>query len=204
MQFLLKFVDILISSRVNFLIYIVLILLSVLFTIFVVLFFVFALDSILRGHNLSTSKRAISALVKIISQYKPEANRFYDLGSGQGRVVLIVKRKLPHLTVYGIDNSAITIFFAKLKSKLLKQEVNFKRQDIFQTNLKNVDIIYTYLWYDLMPLLEKKLQKELKQGAIVITNTSNFPTWKPIQKVVTYPKVSKTHDFETLFVYVKN
>jgi len=188
----------------NILIYFVLILLSVLFAIFVVLFFVFVIDSILRGHDLSTSKRAIRALVKIISQYKPEANSFYDLGSGRGTLVLAVKRKLPHLVVYGIDNSAIRIFFAELKFRLLNRKVNFKKQDIFQTDLRNVDIVYTYLWYDLMPLLEKKLQKELKQGAIVITNTSNFPTWKPIQKVVTYPKVSKTPDFETLFVYVKN
>jgi hypothetical protein len=54
-----------------------------------------------------------------------------------------------------------------------------------------------------MPILEKKLQKELKQGALVITNTSHFQDWQPTEKVVTYPKVSKTPDFETLFVYVK-
>jgi len=51
--------------------------------------------------------------------------------------------------------------------------------------------------------LEKKLQKELKQGAIVITNTSNFPTWEPMQKIITYHKASKTPNFETLFVYQK-
>ena len=47
------------------------------------------------------------------------------------------------------------------------------------------------------------LEKELKSGAVVITNTSKFPTWKPIQTVITYPKVSTTPDFETLFIYQK-
>jgi ubiquinone/menaquinone biosynthesis C-methylase UbiE len=164
----------------------------------VVLFFVLALDSLLRGHDLATSRRAIKALIKIISQYKLDSYNFYDLGCGRGTLVLAVKRELPHLTVYGIDNSAIRIFFAKIKSKFSGQKINLKKQDIFQIDLRNADIIYAYLWYDLMPLLEKKLRKELKQGAIVITNTSNFPTWKPIKTYVTYPKKS---DFEKLFVY---
>jgi len=187
----------------NILSYIVLIPLFLVFGIFIVLFFIFVLDSLLRGHDLSTSKRAIRALVKIISQHKPDANSFYDLGCGQGTLVLVIKRKLPRLAVYGIDNSRIRIFFAKLKSAFFRKKISFKKQDIFQTDLSNADIIYTYLWYDLMPPLERKLQKELRQGAIVITNTSNFPNWKPVQKVVTYSKVCKLPDFETLFVYVK-
>ena len=110
---------------------------------------------------------------------------------------------LPSLNIYGIDNSAVRIFFAALKSKILKRNVDFKKQDIFQTDLSNADVVYTYLWYDLMPILEKKLQKELKQSAVVVTNTSHFKDWQPVEKIVTCPKISKTPDFETLFVYVK-
>ena len=54
-----------------------------------------------------------------------------------------------------------------------------------------------------MPMLEKKLQNELKQGALVVTNTSRFQNWQLVEKAGTYPKVSRTPDFETLFVYVK-
>ncbi len=163
------------------------------------MFFIFRLDS-LKGHDLPTSKLAIKILVNIIFQYKFKAHNFYDLGCGRGSLVLAIKKELPSLTVYGIDNNTIRIFFSKLKSKLLRRKINFKKQDIFQTDLRAADIVYTYLWYDLMPLLEKKLQKELKQGAIVITNTSNFPTWKPVRTYVTYPK---NPDFEKLFVYIK-
>ncbi len=184
----------------NILICIILILMLLLFGIFVALFFIFALDSLLRGHDLPTSRRASRALIKIISQHKLNVHNFYDLGCGRGTLVLAIKKELPHLTVYGIDNSTIRIFFAKLKSKFLGQEINLKKQNIFQTDLRNADVVYTYLWHDLMPLLEKKLQKELKQGAIVITNTSNFPTWKPAKIYVTYPKKP---GFEKLFIYVK-
>lgn len=167
------------------------------------LFLVFAFDSLMRGHDLPTSRRATRALVKIIKQHKSDAKSFYDLGCGHGDLSLAIKKTLPDLMAYGIDNSATRIFFAMLKSKILGRRVNFKKQDLFEADISHADVVYAYLWYDRMPLLEKKLQKELQRGAIAVTNTSNFPTWKPIHKVITYPKVSKMPDFETLFVYVK-
>ncbi len=179
--------------------YIILFLLLLLFSISILLFFVFILD-LLKGHDLPTSKLAIKSLVKIMSYYKPGACRFYDLGCGRGAVVLAVKKELPAFTVYGIDNNIIRIFFSKLKSKLLRLKINFKKMDIFQIDLRDADVIYAYLWYDLMPLLEKKLQKELKKGSIVVTNTSSFPTWKPVKTYILCPK---NPHFEKLFVYVK-
>lgn len=188
----------------NILVYIALFVLFLILSPFVVLFLFVSLDSLLRGHDLPTSKRTMRHLVKIISQYKPEATNFYDLGCGRGTVVLGVKGRLQHLKVHGIDNNSVRVFVAKLKAMLLRREVRFTKQDIFKTNLRDADIVYTYLWYDLMPPLEKKLQAELRKGAVVITNTSNFPNWKPVKKVITCPKVTKLPDFETLFVYIKN
>ena len=82
-----------------------------------------------------------------------------------------------------------------MRAWLFRKEIKFIRNNIFDVDLSNADIVYTYLWYDLMPPLEQKLQKELKSGSIVITNTSNFPTWKPIQTVITYKKDSGTSNF---------
>ena len=169
---------------------------------FFLMWFIFMIDSIVRGHDLPTSRRATKALFKIISEHKTARN-FYDLGCAHGALAYRIKRKFPTLCVYAIDHNSVRIFFAKIRAFLFRQNVKFLRKDIFKVNLSDADIIYTYLWYDIMPPLEKKLQKELKQGAIVITNTSNFLTWEPVQKIVTYSKVSKTPNFETLFVYQK-
>lgn len=182
---------------------IVLFLVVTLLSIAMVLFLVFVFDSLLRGHSLPTSRRATRALVAVIKQHKPDAKNFYDVGCAHGSLALAVKKALPGLAVYAIDKSSIRIFFAKLKSKIFGGRVNFKKQDIFNVDLSRADVVYTYLWYDVMPPLEKKLQNELQQGAIVVTNTSNFPTWTPTDKVVTYPAISRLPNFETLFVYVK-
>ncbi|HUY69858.1 MAG TPA: class I SAM-dependent methyltransferase, partial [Candidatus Tyrphobacter sp.] len=166
-------------------------------------FFIFALDSLVRGHDLPTSRRAAKILVKIFEKREPRAFIFYDLGCGRGTLALAVKKALPEIEVYGFDLSPIRISLAKLKSFLRRTKVYFKEQDIFKTDLSRVDVVYTYLWYDLMPPLEEKLRRELKEGAMVITNTSKFPNWESAEKIVTYPGVSRLPDFETLFVYVK-
>ena len=183
--------------------YAVLILLLTIGGISIILFFIFALDSLIQGHDLSTSRRATRALIDLIKQYKPSAKNFYDLGCGRGALSLRIKKALPSLEVEAIDNNTIRIFFAKLKSKILGRKINFRKQNIFEANLRQADIVYAYLWYDLMPPLEKKLQNELKSGAIVVTNTSNFPSWQSTNKINTYPKFPETPNLETLFVYTK-
>jgi len=168
------------------------------------LFVIYALDSIIKKHDLPTSSQAIKGIIKIIKEYSPQAQKFYDLGCGHGRVAIKVKKYLPNLKVYGVDKNKIRIFFCQLKNIFKKNKAHFKHQDIFKTNLKNADIIYTYLWYDLMPSLKDKLQNELKSGSLVITNTSNFSDWQPIDKIKTWPNYSgPTPNFETLFVYKK-
>jgi len=187
----------------TFLTYILFFLFLGFWAVALLLFFVFMIDSLVRGHDLPTSRRATEALVEAIQKYNPSAKTFYDLGCAYGTLSLRLKKILPRFKVYAVDNSLVRVFFAKLRGKILKCKINFQKQDIFKTDLRNADVIYAYLWYDLMPLLEKKLQKELKQGAVVITNTSHFRDWQPVEKIVTYSGVSKIHNFETLFVYVK-
>lgn len=108
-----------------------------------VLFLIFAFDSILRGHSLPTSRRATRALVKIIKEHKPDAKNFYDLGCGHGDLSLAIKKAIPSLAIYAIDNSVIRIFFARLASKMLGRAINFKKQDIFDANVRQADIVIT-------------------------------------------------------------
>jgi SAM-dependent methyltransferase len=183
--------------------YIVIFLILGLCAIGLSLLFIFMLDSLIKGHELPTSRRATRELIAIMQKHKPNAQNFYDAGCAHGTLLLRLKKSLPTLHMYGIDDSMVRIFYAKLKAKILKRKIDFKKQNIFQIDMHNADIVYTYLWYDLMPVLEKKLKRELKQGAVIITNTSHFQDWQPVERVVMCQKKSQIPDFETLFVYIK-
>ena len=159
-------------------------------------------DSMVRGHDLLTSRRVTKSIIEIISEQKTARN-FYDLGCGRGTLAIRIKKQFPNISVYAIDNNTVRIFFAKIKAFFFRKKIKFLRKNIFDIDLSGADIVYLYLWHDVLPQLEEKLQKELQRDAIVMTNTTSFPTWKPMQKIVTYPKTSKTPNFETLFVYQK-
>lgn len=171
--------------------------------VFFLFFLVMVFDSIVKGHDLPTSRRATKALCKIISEHKTDGS-FYDLGCARGLLANRIKKNFPNISVYAADNSMIRIFFAKIRAFFWGQKISFLRKNIFDVDISNADIVYAYLWYDLMPALEEKCQRELKKGAIVITNTTHFSNWKPLKTVVTYPEVSTTPNFETLFIYRKD
>jgi len=186
----------------NTVVFAVLVLIVFVLLVILLLLFILAVDSVVKGHDLPTSKKATKAVIKIISEHGKSVN-FYDLGCARGSFAMRIKKEFPDFSVYAIDDNAIRIFFARMSAFVLRRDIRFAKKNIFDADLGDADIVYTYLWYDLMPELEKKLLKELKQGAIVITNTSKFPIWKPTQKIVTHQKISKIADFETLFVYQK-
>jgi len=181
---------------------IVSVILAGIIVILFILWLVFMLDSIALGHDLPTDKKQIKILFDIINEQKV-ARTFYDLGCAHGSLAVRIKRKFPYLTVCAIDNDSVRIFFAKIRAFILRKKVNFICADILKTDLSQADILYTYLWYDIMPPLEQKLQKELKPGALVITNTSSFPNWKPIKTIEPEKRSEQKVNIETLFIYRK-
>lgn len=161
-------------------------------------FFVISLDAVLRGHDLPTSREAVRACVRLIEEHKPDARVVYDLGSGRGTFALKLKEIAPRLVVRAVDKGRVRVLISRLKARVLHRDAAFERSDLFKADLSEADAVYVYLWYSIMPPLERHLREQLKPGALVITNTSYFPTWQPIATHQVWPK---HQDFERLFVY---
>lgn len=112
--------------------------------------------------------------------------KFYELGSGDGRVVLAAAR----LGAYsrGVEQSFLRVLYSrykasKLASHLTGGNVKFYHGNLFSRNYADADILYIYLLLKGVKKLEGKLKKELKKGAVVITQTYHFPNWKPFKKI---------------------
>jgi len=109
-----------------------------------------------------------------------KGKKFYELGSGDGRVV-IAAAKLGANSV-GIEQSLIRILISHFKSSSLKN-ARFIHGNIFSKNYSDADIIYIFLLTKGIKKLEGKLKRELKKGSMVITQTYHFPNWKPFTKM---------------------
>ncbi len=111
-----------------------------------------------------------------------KGKKFYELGSGDGRVV-IEAAKLKADAV-GIEQSWLRVFYSQFKAYQLKlKKASFVHGNIFAKNYKDADILHIYLLSKGVKKLETKLKKELKKGAIVITQTYHFPNWRAFKTI---------------------
>lgn len=123
-----------------------------------------------------------------------KGKKFYELGSGDGRVV-IEAAKLGANAI-GIEQSLLRILYSrfkarKLRSHLTSGNVEFHHENIFSKNYEDADIIFLFLLPKGILKLEEKLKKELKKGAIVITQTFHFKHWRPFKKIFVGEKTNK-------------
>lgn len=127
-----------------------------------------------------------------------EKKVFVDLGCGTGKVLLAVKKRYPETRVVGYEIWPSQFLRAKIKFLVRGLKADIFRKDLFKADLKEADIVFCFLLTTFMEKLEEKLQRELKSGAWVVSNTFQFPTWKPIKIIPT----GKTQ-FGTLYIYQK-
>lgn len=109
-----------------------------------------------------------------------KGKRFYELGSGDGRVVLQAAKL--RVDSIGIEQSWLRVLYSRLKAKKLKG-AKFYHGNIFSKSYSDADIVYIYLLHKGVKKLEDKLKKELKKGSVVITQTYHFPHWRPFKKI---------------------
>lgn len=111
-----------------------------------------------------------------------KGKKFYELGSGDGRVV-IEAAKLGAEGI-GIEQSWIRILYSRYQAnKLSLKRAKFYHGNVFSKNFQDGDIFYIFLLTKGVYKLEEKLKSELKKGAVVITQTYHFKGWIPFKKI---------------------
>jgi predicted RNA methylase len=105
---------------------------------------------------------------------------FYDLGSGDGRVVIAAA--LRGAKAYGVEIDPFRVWYSRICIFLfgLSGRAKIIQGDIFKVNLSNADIITTYLLQETNDKLFPKLDKELKEDTRIVSSAFNYPKLKPI------------------------
>lgn len=106
---------------------------------------------------------------------------FYDLGSGNGKVVFIVE-KLAGCRVTGFELTWWTHLWAKMQKVINRSRAEFVNRNFFKANWSEANIIYCYLYPPLMGRIEEKFQAEMKPGSIAIVRDFPFPTMPHAEK----------------------
>jgi SAM-dependent methyltransferase len=114
----------------------------------------------------------------------------YDLGSGDGRIVIAAARDYGARGVgIDIDPALVRESTENARRAGVAERTVFRASDIFAVNLSEATVVTMYLLSGLVAKLEPKLLAELKPGTRIVAHDYGFPTWQPDRKV----QISKSY-----------
>jgi len=109
----------------------------------------------------------------------------YDLGCGDGRIVITAVKDFGAARGIGIDIDPQRIKEAteNLHVAGVGDRVRFLNQDLFETNFSEASVVTLYLLPSLNLKLRPKLLKELKPGTRIVSHAFDMGDWKPEQEL---------------------
>jgi Methyltransferase domain len=127
-----------------------------------------------------TPQSVVDAMLKVAKVGKNDV--LYDLGSGDGRIVVTAAQKFGTQGV-GIDIDPQRIAEANQNAQKagVSDRVKFVQQDLFNTDLSKATVVTLYLLPDINLKLRPKLFKELKPGTRIVSHAFHMGDWKPQQ-----------------------
>lgn len=117
----------------------------------------------------------------------------YDLGSGDGRIVIEAAKKYGARGVgVELDGGLIKRATRNSQKAGVADRVRFVQSDFFKVNLSDATVVTLFLSQSTNLRLQPKLQRELKPGARVVSHRFPMPPdWTPDRDVT----VRSTHVF---------
>jgi len=140
-----------------------------------------------------TSLIRIKAIMKAVPMDSQEI--FMDLGCGHGQVLRYVHKKIG-LKAIGFEINPLAFILSQI-SCLFSPRIQISYRNFMKTDLSHADIIFCYLFPDVMSSLGAKLKNELKPGARVISCNFPLPRWKPVNTL----KPTSTSHNDPIYIY---
>lgn len=108
----------------------------------------------------------------------------YDLGSGDGRIVVTAARRFGVRGV-GIDINPERIQEAEANAKAAGVEdlTEFREEDLFKADIGDATVVTMYLLPSVNNRLKPKLLADLKPGTRIVSHAFDIEGWEP-EKVV--------------------
>lgn len=105
----------------------------------------------------------------------------YDLGCGDGRIVVAAARRAKGVRAVGVDIDPRRIAEAEANARKagVADRTRFIREDLFLVDLREATVVTLYLLPSLNVRLRPKLLAELAPGARIVSHGFDMGDWKP-------------------------
>ncbi|PIR93278.1 hypothetical protein COT99_01645 [Candidatus Falkowbacteria bacterium CG10_big_fil_rev_8_21_14_0_10_43_10] len=126
-------------------------------------------------------KKDLGRIFKLAGLQKGEV--FYDLGCGNGRTVFYAAKHY-NARAIGVELALPLYLWCKLRHLFyINRGVTIKWKNLFKEDLSRADVVYFFgLPKSIKNKLKKKLERELKPGARVVSYAFTIPDWDIVVK----------------------
>jgi len=127
---------------------------------------------------------------------------FYDLGSGDGRAVIMAAKDFGAKSV-GVElrEDLAKRALSNIYELGLERKAQILQNDIFKVDLSPADVVFLYLTTSANDKIKPKLEAELKPGARVVSHDYEILGWKSskIDNFCENPRLG--YPSHTIYVY---
>lgn len=116
----------------------------------------------------------------------------YDLGAGDCRFLIAVKKKFPRTITKGCELAPMIYLYGKLHVFFSKQDIQLQWKNSFSMDVHDANVLFLYLIPPHMKAMGEKLDRELQKGTKVISHAFAFPDRTPVIDIqIPYKKRTK-------------
>jgi ubiquinone/menaquinone biosynthesis C-methylase UbiE len=123
----------------------------------------------------------------------------YDLGCGDGRVLITAIQKFKAAKAIGVEISAKIVRAAMdtVRSLGLQDRAKVIHGNLMDQDVSDADVVTLYLLTSSNEILRPKLEKGMKPGSRVVSHDFEVKGWKPdrVEKAYSYNRL------HTIYVY---
>ena len=107
----------------------------------------------------------------------------YDLGCGDGRIVIAAARRGARAVCVDLDPRRIAEARANAAAEGVTERILFLQSDLFGADLREATVVMLFLSPEFNRKLRPKLERELRPGARVVSHWHDMGDWRPDQSV---------------------
>jgi SAM-dependent methyltransferase len=113
-----------------------------------------------------------------------EKDVVYDLGSGDGRIVILAAQNYGARGVgVELDPKLIDISRRVAHDAQVENKVRFVQGDLFTADISEATVVTLYLSYGVNRDLEPKLKQDLRPGTRIVSHQFSMGTWTPDRRI---------------------
>jgi tRNA G37 N-methylase Trm5 len=136
------------------------------------------LDSPYIAPFVTTPQEVVDRMLEV-AQMSP-GDLLYDLGSGDGRIVITAAKRYGAKSVgFEIDPALVTLSRRNIREAGVEHLAEIREEDIRNVDLSAASVVTMYLYPSANLRLRVAIRRQLKAGSRVVSHNSNMGDWKP-------------------------